>query len=190
MTGSPTALLYDWDNTLVDGWAGITAALNAVFHAFAMPEWSVADARARVRVSLRDSFPVMFGADWERARDIFYATLEARHLHHVAPMRCVRGAGGRRVMAAGGCVEQGRTVSPRRGDASWLVRAFWHGDRRRRCRCRQAGCRADPAGARSPGSRGRSLGVVPGGHRAGYGGRTGCRCHCCAGRRRFARWWD
>ncbi|MDB5401792.1 MAG: family hydrolase, partial [Rhodopila sp.] len=25
----PSVLLYDWDNTLVDGWAGITAALNA-----------------------------------------------------------------------------------------------------------------------------------------------------------------
>ena len=23
----PSVLLYDWDNTLVDGWAGITAAL-------------------------------------------------------------------------------------------------------------------------------------------------------------------
>ena len=79
-------LLYDWDNTLVDGWAGITAALNAVFDAFAMPLWTVADTRERVRVSLRDSFPVMFGAEWERARDIFYATLEAQHLHHVAPM--------------------------------------------------------------------------------------------------------
>jgi phosphoglycolate phosphatase len=82
----PTILLYDWDNTLADGWAGIAAALNAVFSAFAMPHWSAADTRARVRVSLRDSFPVMFGASWERARDIFYATLEAQHLAHVAPM--------------------------------------------------------------------------------------------------------
>jgi phosphoglycolate phosphatase len=82
----PAVLLYDWDNTLVDGWAGITAALNAVFGAFAMPAWSVADTRARVRVSLRDSFPLMFGAEWERARDIFYAVLEEQHLRHVAPM--------------------------------------------------------------------------------------------------------
>jgi phosphoglycolate phosphatase len=82
----PAVLLYDWDNTLVDGWAGITAALNAVFGAFAMPAWSVADTRARVRVSLRDSFPLMFGAEWERARDIFYAALEEQHLRHVAPM--------------------------------------------------------------------------------------------------------
>jgi phosphoglycolate phosphatase len=83
---SPSTLLYDWDNTLVDGWAGITAALNAVFDAFAMPSWSVADSRARVRVSLRDSFPPMFGAQWERARDIFYAAFEQQHCDNVAPM--------------------------------------------------------------------------------------------------------
>jgi phosphoglycolate phosphatase len=82
----PAVLLYDWDNTLVDGWAGIAAALNAVFGEFAMPLWSITDTRERVRVSLRDSFPVMFGAEWERARDIFYAALEAQHLHHVTPM--------------------------------------------------------------------------------------------------------
>jgi phosphoglycolate phosphatase len=86
MSAAPRVLLYDWDNTLVDGWAGITGALNAVFTAFAMPEWSVADTRARVRVSLRDSFPVMFGDEWERARDIFYAALEEQHLKHVRPM--------------------------------------------------------------------------------------------------------
>lgn len=92
MTGStptmlpPTALLYDWDNTLVDGWAGITAALNAVFIEFGHPLWTVADTRNRVRVSLRESFPVMFGDQWEHARDIFYATLRRQHLDHVAPM--------------------------------------------------------------------------------------------------------
>ena len=98
----PTILLYDWDNTLADGWAGIAAALNAVFSAFAMPHWTVADTRARVRVSLRDSFPVMFGAEWERARDIFYATLEDAHLRHVAPM-----PGAAEALAAGAAWPQG-----------------------------------------------------------------------------------
>jgi phosphoglycolate phosphatase len=83
---TPSALLYDWDNTLVDGWAGITGALNAVFGAFGMPLWTVEDTRSRVRVSLRDSFPAMFGAEWERARDIFYASLDSQHLLHVSPM--------------------------------------------------------------------------------------------------------
>ncbi|HET8997300.1 MAG TPA: HAD family hydrolase [Acetobacteraceae bacterium] len=82
----PTVLLYDWDNTLVDGWAGITAALNAVFAAFDRPLWSVQDTRERVRVSLRESFPIMFGDQWEHARDLFYDTLAEQHLQHVQPM--------------------------------------------------------------------------------------------------------
>jgi phosphoglycolate phosphatase len=84
--GRPSVLLYDWDNTLADGWAAITAALNATFAAFDKPLWSIEDARARVRVALRESFPVMFGAEWERARDIFYASFAEQHLDHVAPM--------------------------------------------------------------------------------------------------------
>jgi phosphoglycolate phosphatase len=82
----PSVLLYDWDNTLVDGWAGITAALNAVFTEFGHALWTVQDTRNRVRVSLRDSFPVMFGDKWEHARDIFYETLTHKHLDHVYPM--------------------------------------------------------------------------------------------------------
>jgi len=82
----PSVLLYDWDNTLVDAWAGITAALNVVFTEFDKPLWTVSDTRNRVRVSLRDSFPLMFGEAWERARDLFYASLTAQHLDHVRPM--------------------------------------------------------------------------------------------------------
>lgn len=88
----PTLLLYDWDNTLVDAWAGITAALNAVFIAFDRPLWTTEDTRDRVRVSLRDSFPVMFGDRWEVARDLFYATLTDKHLDHVTPMPGARDA--------------------------------------------------------------------------------------------------
>lgn len=84
--GRPSVLLYDWDNTLVDGWAGITAALNAVFAEFGHAPWTVDDTRNRVRVSLRESFPVMFGDKWEHARDIFYDTLTHKHLDHVCPM--------------------------------------------------------------------------------------------------------
>ena len=180
---SPSTLLYDWDNTLVDGWAGIAAALNAVFAAFAMPAWSVADTRARVRVSLRDSFPVMFGADWERARDIFYATLEARHLHHVTPM-----PGAAEALVAGAAWPQG-VVSNKSGKflraevthLGWAGTFRRRGRRRRRVR-RQAGSRADPAGARSAGPGRRSLGLVSRGHGARHGGGARRR-----GRRRAGR---
>jgi phosphoglycolate phosphatase len=82
----PSVILYDWDNTLVDAWAGVAAALNAAFTAFGKPIWTVAETRARVRVSLRDSFPAMFGANWERAAELFYATLARAHLAHVRPL--------------------------------------------------------------------------------------------------------
>jgi phosphoglycolate phosphatase len=83
---APAVLLFDWDNTLVDGWAGIAAALNAAFTAFGKPLWSVEDTKNRVRVSLKESFPVMFGDQWEHARDIFYERFRGDHLAHVAPM--------------------------------------------------------------------------------------------------------
>jgi phosphoglycolate phosphatase len=82
----PDAILWDWDNTLVDGWAAIERGLNATFRAFAMPEWDRTQVLANVRHSLRDSFPKLFGADWERARDIFYTEVRACHLDVLDPM--------------------------------------------------------------------------------------------------------
>ena len=82
----PSLLLYDWDNTLVDGWAGIAGALNAAFAAFGKPLWTVQDTKNRVRVSLKESFPPMFGHRWEEARDIFYRAFNERHLDYVLPM--------------------------------------------------------------------------------------------------------
>jgi phosphoglycolate phosphatase len=86
VAATPSVLLYDWDNTLVDGWVSITAALNAVFTEFAMPLWSESETKARVRTALRESFPPMFGDRWEEARDLFYAAFRADHLQHVRPM--------------------------------------------------------------------------------------------------------
>ena len=82
----PSVLLFDWDNTLVDGWIGITAALNAAFDAFEMPRWTVIETKNRVRVALKESFPVMFGDAWESARDIFYDAFRSDHLANVTPM--------------------------------------------------------------------------------------------------------
>jgi len=98
----PSILLYDWDNTLVDAWGGITAALNAAFVAFNLPRWTVDDTRHRVRVSMRESFPLMFGERWGDARDIFYQSLAQNHLDHVAPMPGVEA-----VLQAGSAVPQG-----------------------------------------------------------------------------------
>jgi len=82
----PRAIVWDWDNTLVDGWPAIQAGLNAAFQDAGLPEWTLDEVRARVRHSLRDSFPILFGDRWEHARDIFYAAVRATHLSVLRPM--------------------------------------------------------------------------------------------------------
>lgn len=82
----PRAILWDWDNTLVDAWAGVHAGMNAALRGFGLPEWSREEVRARARLSLRESFPAIFGAEWERARELFYTEVRARHLEVLIPL--------------------------------------------------------------------------------------------------------
>ncbi len=82
----PEAILWDWDNTLVDAWAGITAALNIVLAMYDKPVWTLEQARARIRGSVRDTFPDMFGPDWRRAASMLQTTMEAGHLDHLRLM--------------------------------------------------------------------------------------------------------
>lgn len=86
MIPAPRALVFDWDNTLVDGWPAVLAGLNAAFAAFAMAPWDHARMLREVRRSLRETFPEMFGAEWERARDIFTAEVRAVHLSVLRPL--------------------------------------------------------------------------------------------------------
>ena len=66
--GRPRALLFDWDNTLVDNWDVITDAMNAVYDAFGMPRWTIDEAKARIRSSMRDSLPARPSANGRRRR--------------------------------------------------------------------------------------------------------------------------
>lgn len=77
---APKAVLFDWDDTLVDNWGAITHALNTTFAAHGMEQVSIAEARRRATRSLRDSFPQIFGAGWEGARDLFLATFAEQHI--------------------------------------------------------------------------------------------------------------
>lgn len=76
----PSAILFDWDSTLVDNWPGVTVAMNAALTAFELATWTETEMRTRAKRSMRESFPEIFGPGWEKARDIFYATFEERHL--------------------------------------------------------------------------------------------------------------
>ena len=86
VTSRPAAILFDWDNTLVDSWAVIHAALNETFTAMDHPNWSREETEARVRGSLRDTFPGMFGGRWQDAERIFYDAFGRIHLEALTPL--------------------------------------------------------------------------------------------------------
>lgn len=82
---TPRALIFDWDNTLVDTWGVITTCYNATFVHFGMPPWSEDEAREKAHRSLRDAFPDLFGERWQEARTVFYRTFDAVHLQRLRP---------------------------------------------------------------------------------------------------------
>ncbi|HEY1299515.1 MAG TPA: HAD-IA family hydrolase [Stellaceae bacterium] len=82
----PRAILFDWDNTLVDSWATIHEALNITMAAMSRPPWSLADTKERVRLSLRESFPYHFGERWEEAQVIYLEAFQAIHLDRLTAL--------------------------------------------------------------------------------------------------------
>lgn len=82
----PKAVLFDWDNTLIDSWVVIHEAMNTTLNHFGMENWSLEDTRQRVRKSMRNSFPTLFGDDWSDAADIFYARYREIHVARLAPL--------------------------------------------------------------------------------------------------------
>lgn len=81
----PELIIFDWDDTLVDNYAAIHAAINAARAAFGQPAWTLAEARQNCRVALKEIFPVWFGAEWPKAQEIFYATFATVHIAHLQP---------------------------------------------------------------------------------------------------------
>lgn len=79
----PRVVLFDWDNTLITNWRCVHASINVALREFSLPEWSLEESYGRIRRSLRDSFPEIFGDEWPRARDIFYAHFQANHLDYL-----------------------------------------------------------------------------------------------------------
>jgi phosphoglycolate phosphatase len=77
---APRAILFDWDGTLIDNWPVIRLALNDTLVAWGREPWSMQEVMERVSKSQRDSFPILFGDEWEAARDHFYAQFEKHHL--------------------------------------------------------------------------------------------------------------
>jgi len=86
MLPEPKAIIFDWDNTLVNTWPVIHAALEATFLAMNKEPWTFDQTKARVKKSMRDSFPEIFGEGWERAGELYQAHYRSNHLQTLQPL--------------------------------------------------------------------------------------------------------
>src|SRR3989338_1651364 len=76
----PKAIIFDWDNTLVDTWPLIHAAINATMIAMKKEEWSLKKVQDNIHKAMRDSFPEIFGDNWQEAGEIYVNTYRSINL--------------------------------------------------------------------------------------------------------------
>jgi len=83
----PSAIIFDWDNTLVDTWPVIHDSMNTTLKHLGYELWSIEETKERVRRSLREAFPELFGDKWEVAREIFYKRFKKIHLERLVALQ-------------------------------------------------------------------------------------------------------
>ncbi len=82
----PRAILFDWDNTLVNTWPTIVECYRDTFTALGQTPWTDAEVRARAHGSLRDVFPTLFGERASEAEQVFYETFHRIHIERLEPL--------------------------------------------------------------------------------------------------------
>ncbi|MBT3361299.1 MAG: HAD family hydrolase [Rhodospirillales bacterium] len=81
----PRAVIFDWDNTLVETWPSIHEALRRTFIQYGREPWTYEETTQRVRKSMRESFPPLFGDAWEEAGAYFKGEFTSIHLDLLKP---------------------------------------------------------------------------------------------------------
>ncbi|MEB3701604.1 HAD family hydrolase [Candidatus Bealeia paramacronuclearis] len=79
----PQAILFDWDNTLVDTWKTTFDGINSTLARMDKPLMTIDDFWATPHLSLRDSFPEMFGHHWQEAEKHFYEHVLETHIENL-----------------------------------------------------------------------------------------------------------
>lgn len=82
----PRAILFDWDNTLVDTWPTIVECYQDTFKALDQTPWTATEVKDRAHGSLRDVFPALFGPRAGEAEKVFYDTFLRIHLDRLEPL--------------------------------------------------------------------------------------------------------
>lgn len=70
----PKAVLFDWDDTIIDSWSVALQAVNTTLTSFGKTPWTDAEARGHSGPSARDMFMQHFGERWQEADKIYFET--------------------------------------------------------------------------------------------------------------------
>jgi phosphoglycolate phosphatase len=70
----PRAVIFDWDNTLVDSWGAIAEAINQTRARYGLQTWNRDEILIHCTRSARESFPDWFGDNWQKASEEYYET--------------------------------------------------------------------------------------------------------------------
>jgi phosphoglycolate phosphatase len=81
-----TAILFDWDNTLVDSWDLIFHTFNKTLAQFGLKPWEESFAQKNMQHSGREAFPKLFGSAADDAQAFFYKLFEENHLSALKPL--------------------------------------------------------------------------------------------------------
>ncbi len=84
---SPTrAVVFDWDNTLIDTWPVLIEAINATLVFMGHAPWTPEEVKRKTARSMKDYFPELFGERWEEAGRYFHAVFRECHLKMLTPL--------------------------------------------------------------------------------------------------------
>lgn len=86
MSKLPPAILFDWDNTLINTLPLIADAYNAIHTAFGMPVWSMDEVHAATQHVGAQALKKHYGDRWQEAERIFYEYIGAHHLSNLSTM--------------------------------------------------------------------------------------------------------
>jgi phosphoglycolate phosphatase len=83
MLSKPQAILFDWDNTLVDTWGPIHSAMNKTLEHYNFPLWELEAFKIYSHQSSKSLFLKIFKNQWQEARTFFYEKMSEGHLEQL-----------------------------------------------------------------------------------------------------------
>lgn len=76
----PRAIIYDWDNTLVDSWPLIQRSIDETLIEMGHEPWGLEKVKGSIHQSMRESFPQLFGDKWVEAGKFYKESYLKYHL--------------------------------------------------------------------------------------------------------------